>query len=243
MAKSQMTHNGTSQKKYTCIFFDLDHTLWDYETNSAETLTELFHQYDLRGKGIDDCLQFTTKFKDVNTQLWVQFDTGAITSDVIRTERFKRVLEPLGIKDQKLCDDLTHDYLVQCPRKAHVMPYALEILEYLSGQYKLGVITNGFEEIQHRKLESSKLTPYFDHIITSQRAGCRKPSCDIFNFALNCYSIKHHEALMIGDNLITDIGGACSAYIDAVFFNPENISHDGHSAYEIQCLSELRRFL
>jgi YjjG family noncanonical pyrimidine nucleotidase len=242
MAKSQMTQNGTA-KRYSCIFFDLDHTLWDYETNSAETLDELYSQYDLQAKGVSSCDEFTRQFKVVNTKLWDQFDTGVITSDVIRTERFKRVLEPFGINDEGLCDDLTRDYLTLCPRKGHVMPHAVEILDYLSGQYKLSVITNGFEEIQHMKLQSSNLTSYFDHIITSQKAGCRKPSCDIFKFALDCYSIRHHQALMIGDNLITDIGGACNAYIDAVFFNPEKITHDGHSAYEINCLSELRRIL
>ncbi len=238
-----MTNNGTGQKKYNCIFFDLDHTLWDYETNSAETLVELYQQYDLQGKGLDSCDQFITQFKDVNTKLWDQFDTGAITSDVIRTERFKRVLEPFGIRNQTLSDDLTRDYLALCPQKGHVMPYAFEILDYLSEHYTLSVITNGFEEIQHMKLDASKLSPYFDHVITSQKAGCRKPSCDIFKFALDCHSIRHHEALMVGDNLITDIGGACNAYIDAVFFNPEKIEHSGHSAYEIHCLSELRRFL
>lgn len=243
MAKSQITHTGTPAKKYNCIFFDLDHTLWDYETNSRETLIELYFQYGLEAKGVDTCDGFTAQFKDVNTRLWDQFDNGVITSDVIRTERFKQVLEPFGVKDKKLCDDLANDYLAVCPQKANVMPHAFEILDYLSGQYKLSVITNGFEEIQHTKLASSKLTAYFDHIITSQKAGCRKPSCDIFNFALDCNNIKHHEALMVGDNLITDIGGACNAYIDAVFFNPERIVHDGHSAYEINCLSELRRIL
>lgn len=243
MAKSQMTENGTTKKRYNCIFFDLDHTLWDYETNSAETLLELYDQYDLQSKGVSTSSQFTQQFRDVNTKLWVQFDTGAITSDVIRTERFKLVLEPFGVKDQSLCDDLARDYLTICPQKGHVMPHAIEVLDYLSGQYKLSVITNGFEEIQHMKLKSSNLTHYFDHIVTSQRAGSRKPSCAIFNFALDCYNIKNHEALMVGDNLITDIGGACNAYIDAVFFNPEKISHDGHSAYEINCLSELRTIL
>jgi YjjG family noncanonical pyrimidine nucleotidase len=243
MAKGQITHNGTSSKKYACIFFDLDHTLWDYETNSSETLVELYEQHGLEAKGVSSPADFTAQFRIVNTRLWELFDTGVITSEVIRNERFKQVLAPFGISDQKLCDDLAYDYITQCPKKGHVMPYAVEILNYLSASYKLSVITNGFEEIQQMKLEASKLTPYFDYIITSQNAGCRKPSCDIFNFALSCNSIKHHQALMVGDNLITDIGGACNAYIDAVFFNPEKITHTGHSAYEIHCLSELRRFL
>jgi YjjG family noncanonical pyrimidine nucleotidase len=243
MAKSEISRNGAPSKKYTCIFFDLDHTLWDYETNSRETLVELYRQYDLGAKGIDACEDFTAQFKIVNTRLWDLYDNGTITNEVIRNERFKQVLAPFDIVDQKLCDDLAHDYITQCPKKGNVMPYAVEVLDYLSTSYRLTVITNGFEEIQHTKLDSSKLKLYFDHVITSQKAGCRKPSCEIFNFALDCNSIRHHEALMVGDNLITDIGGACNAYIDAVFFNPEKIVHTGHSAYEINCLSELRRIL
>ncbi len=244
MAKSEIkTTNGSSTKKYNCIFFDLDHTLWDYETNSRETLEELYLQYNLQAKGIDTCDQFTTHFTIVNTRLWELLDKGAITSDVIRKQRFKQILENFSIRNEKLCEDLSHDYITESPKKGKLMPYALEVLDYLSDHYELSVITNGFDEIQHTKLQSSNLVAYFDHIITSQRAGSRKPSCEIFNFALSCHGIKNHQAIMVGDNLVTDIGGACSAYIDAVFFNPEKITHDGHSAFEISCLSELKRFL
>jgi putative hydrolase of the HAD superfamily len=243
MAKSEITHNGTSTKKYSCIFFDLDHTLWDYEANSNETLVELFTHYNLQPKGVDSCENFTAQFNIVNTQLWDLYDRGSITSEVIRKERFKQILEAFHIRDEKLCADLSHDYLIQCPRKGYLMPHAIGVLDYLSVHYKLSVITNGFDEIQHLKLQSSNLLPYFDHIVTSQRAGCRKPSCEIFNFALDCNGIKGHQAIMVGDNLITDIGGACNAYIDAVFFNPEKKPHEGHSAHEIECLSELRYIL
>ena len=242
MAKSEITKNGTS-KKYCCIFFDLDHTLWDYEANSSATLVDLYHQYDLQAKGVERYDDFTTQFRVINTKLWDLYDRGAILGDVIRKERFKQILAAFKIHDEKLCEDLSRDYLIECPKKGHLIPHALEVLEYLSTDYKLTVITNGFDDIQHVKMESTKLLPFFDHIITSQRAGCRKPSCEIFTFALNCNGIKNHEAIMVGDNLITDVGGACNAYIDAVYFNPEKISHDGHSAHEINCLSELRRIL
>ena len=243
MAKSEMTHNGTPKKKYSCIFFDLDHTLWDYETNSCDTLIELYSHYGLQEKGIAQCTDFTHQFRVINTKLWDLFDRGIITSEVIRRERFPQILEKFQIRDEKLCIDLAHDYITQCPKRGKLMPHAIETLDYLAQYYQLSVITNGFEEIQHCKLQAGNLTSYFDHIITSERAGHRKPSCEIFNFALNCYGVKNDQAIMIGDNLITDIGGACNAYIDAVFFNPEKIAHDGHKAYEIHSLSELQRFL
>lgn len=234
---------ATTQKKYSCIFFDLDHTLWDYEANSNETLRDLYQQHHLQLKGVDDCEKFTNEFQTVNIELWDLYDKGAITSDVIRNERFKRVLSAFDLRDEKLSSDLSHNYLALCPTKGHLMPYALDVVKYLSMHYRLSVITNGFDEIQHIKMKSTNLLPYFDHVVTSQQAGCRKPSCDIFKFALNCNDIKHHEAIMIGDNLFADIGGACNAYIDAVFFNPLKHTHDGHSAYEIHCLSELRSIL
>jgi putative hydrolase of the HAD superfamily len=242
MAENEMTRMD-KVPRYSCIFFDLDHTLWDYEENSKHTLIELYEQYHLRAKGVDSQEEFTTQFRIINTQLWDLFDRGVIKSEVIRQQRFKKILGHFSIVDEKLCEDLSHDYLIECPKKGHLIPHALSVLEYLAPKYSMSVITNGFEEIQNLKLESSKLLPYFDHIVTSQRAGSRKPSCEIFNFALQCHDIKCHQALMVGDNLLTDIGGACNAYIDAVFFNPEKITHDGHSAHEIHCLSELRTIL
>src|SRR5688572_8635203 len=241
MAKSEMT--DSSPKKYSCIFFDLDHTLWDYETNSRETLAELYNNYDLLAKGVSSCDDFTSQFSIVNTKLWDLYDRGLAGSEVIRKERFKQILQAFDIREDKLCDDLSYDYLDLCPRKGHLMPHALEVLDYLSVHYKLSVITNGFDEIQNMKLQSTNLLPYFGHIVTSQRAGCRKPSCEIFNFALACNGIKNHQAIMVGDNLITDIGGASNAYIDAVFYNPEKTANDGYYAHEIQSLAELRQIL
>lgn len=246
MAKSKMSMNnsvGSRPKKYSCIFFDLDHTLWDYEANSRETLIEIYNQYDLKSKGIETCESFAAQFKIVNTTLWDLYDRGSITSDIIRKERFKQIFQAFHAYEEKLCMDISHDYVTQSPQKGQLMPYAIEILDYLAATYRLSVITNGFEEIQHLKLRSSKLLPYFDHVITSQRAGCRKPSCEIFNFALNTNGIKHHEAIMVGDNLITDIGGASNAYIDTIFFNPEKNRHDSFIVHEINCLSELRGIL
>ena len=179
MAKREMNHTDSRERKYSCIFFDLDHTLWDYETNSRETLVDLYHHYQLLEKGVSSCDDFATQFSIINTKLWDLYDRGLVGSEVIRKERFKQILAAFQIKEEKLCEDLSFNYLELCPRKGHLMPHALEVLDYLSAHYKLSVITNGFDEIQNMKLESTKLLPYFDHIITSQRAGCRKPPTGI----------------------------------------------------------------
>jgi putative hydrolase of the HAD superfamily len=131
-----------------------------------------------------------------------------------------------------------------CPKKGNLMPGAINVLEYLKGRsYQLSVITNGFEEIQHLKLTSGNLHEYFDHIITSQKAGHRKPAQEIFHFALQAHNIQNHEALMVGDNLITDIGGAKKAGIDAVYYNPDRIAHTETMHHEISRLDELLQIL
>ena len=241
---NNVKHNGTvNGKKYKCIFFDLDHTLWDYETNSAEALSELYMSYNLLSKGVPLFQDFHNRFKKVNTDLWNLYDRGLIDSDVIRRERFKQILEPFNAYELKLSEDLSRDYLDICPRKGNLMPYALDILNYLKQHYRLAVITNGFEEIQHQKLTAGNLHSYFDHIITSQKAGFKKPSREIFDCALQLNGITNMEAIMIGDNLITDIGGARNASIDAVFFNSEEIAHNETLYLEIRSLEELRTIL
>lgn len=230
-------------RKYKCIFFDLDHTLWDYETNSAETLLELYEEHDLLSKGVPSFQDFLNRFKTVNTDLWNLYDRGLIDSEVIRRERFKQILEPFNAYEPKLSEDLSREYLDICPCKGNLMPHAIEILTYLAEQYRLAVITNGFEEIQHQKLTAGNLHSYFDHIITSQKAGFKKPSREIFDCALQLNGVTNIEAVMIGDNLITDIGGAKNAAIDAVFLNTAEIVHNEILHFEIRSLEELRTIL
>lgn len=234
---------GRSTKNYKCVFFDLDHTLWDYETNSMLTLQELFVRHALESRGVTVFDEFFQKFRTVNLTLWEQYDTGRITSDVIRRERFKQILEAFGAFDEQLSEELSAEYLTLCPTKCNLMPGAVETLEYLAAHYSLTVVTNGFEEIQNIKLSSGNLHQYFDHVITSQKAGHRKPSREIFEYALRVNGAVNADAIMIGDNLVTDIGGARNASIDAVLFNPEMVSHSIDVHYEITDLSQLRQIL
>jgi len=225
--------------KYKCIFFDLDHTLWDYETNSRETLLEIYDVHTLQEKGVTDFKSFLQEFKRVNAALWELYDHGKIGSEVIRQERFKQILGAFKISDEKLMNELSHEYLHTCPQKGTLMPNTIETLQYLSGKYRLSIITNGFEEIQNTKLNAGNLHTYFDHIVTSQKAGHRKPAPEIFNYTLKMNSISSSEAIMVGDNLVTDIGGARQASIATVFFNPEQIQHQEKVSIEINNLGEL----
>ncbi len=224
---------------YRYIFFDLDHTLWDYETNAQEALEEIFHSFQLREKGVIDLSLFCNRFKEINYKLWDLYDRDLITSATIRSERFKQVLQPFNITSESLLTQLTNEYLRICPTKGALMPHAIETLEYLSSRYSLTIVTNGFEEIQHIKLKSSKVDHFFNHLITVQKSGYRKPAKQMFDFAMQINSAHPHEVIMVGDNLVADVTGAHNACIDAVYYNPSSIIHSETVKYEIKALNEL----
>ena len=230
-------------RSYRCILFDLDHTLWDFETNSHQTLLELYHHYNLENLGVSSFGAFYGTFVEINTKLWELYDLGKITREKIRFERFHGILEKLGVQDTDLSLRLSDEYVAQSPKKSGLIANALEVLDYLHPRYPMTIVTNGFEEIQYTKMESSGLTSYFKNVVTSARAGHKKPAKEIFEFALTEGGFEAHEAVMIGDNLLTDIGGAHNASVDTVFFNPNKISHNEKPHYEIHDLKQLMNIL
>lgn len=229
-------------KRYKCIFFDLDHTLWDYETNSSDTLREMFYLFNLQARDLALPL-FKQCFREVNEYLWNLYDNGKIDSLEIRQSRFVLILNKLGLTDHKLAHDLSAYYLNECPKKTALMPGALVMLQHLVQDYRLTIVTNGFDEVQRTKIIGSGLLPFFDHIITSERAGHKKPAPEIFRFAIEVNGITSRDALMIGDNPLTDIAGANRAAIDSVWFNPEKQNKTCDSSYEINHLTELHSLL
>lgn len=228
---------------YSTLFFDLDHTLWDYETNSRDALQEIYDENNLAGLGVTDFNMFHKQFKKVNDYLWNLYDHGHITSDVIRNERFKQILEAFNAYEELIAEKLSQQYMDISPMKGKLMPHAIETLDYLSKKYALSLITNGFEDVQRIKLESSGITSYFDHMITSQKAGFKKPAKEIFHYALKTNGVSVEQTVMIGDNLSTDIAGAKNASMDIIFYNPEKIKHTEKVNHEIHSLNELCNLL
>ena len=229
-------------KNYKCILFDLDHTLWDYETNSREALSELFREYNLAERGIDE-QEFLKTFYVINNELWDLYDRGLLHRDVIRNERFHKILMAHGVEDYEMSLKFSDDYVSQSPKKKNLMEGCKETLEYLHAKYPMIIITNGFDEIQSTKLSSSGIHHYFKDVVTSARAGHKKPAKEIFEFALRENDFLSAESIMIGDNLLTDIAGAQNAQIDTVFFNPFKIKHNSPVVFEIEKLPELLNFL
>jgi len=230
-------------KSYKCILFDLDHTLWDYETNSREALSELYVQFELKERGILSESDLYKTFYTINNELWDLYDRGMIHRDVIRKDRFHKVLMELGVDDYEMSLKFSDEYLQHSPKKKNLMEGCIETLDYLLPKYPMVIVTNGFDEIQSTKLTSSGIHHYFKDVVTSARAGHKKPAKEIFEFALNENKVEAHETIMIGDNLLTDIAGAKNALIDTVFFNPNRIDHESSVNFEIETLRELKNFL
>jgi putative hydrolase of the HAD superfamily len=230
-------------KQYKSVFFDLDHTLWDYDTNSYETLAELYSEHQISEKVGIEFQNFHDSFQQVNLKLWDQYDRGFIDREVIRNDRFKMVLSELGNEDHNLAFRLGNHYSILSPTKKNLVPNTLEVLNYLLEKYPLYLVTNGFEEMQSTKVESGGIRKYFKDVITSERAGHKKPAKEIFDFTLQLGGLDKEEVIMVGDNLLTDIAGASNAGIDSVLYNPKRELHQEKVTFEITSLLELKSIL
>lgn len=232
-------------KTYTHILFDLDHTLWDFEKNSEETLYTLYEQFGLASFGKFDSSSFYKKYKFVNTRLWDLYNKGRIKQAELRESRFVKTLTGLGLEPHEVPQGLSEAYMELCPTKTAVFPYTFEVLEYLQPKYGLHILTNGFKDAQHIKMTSSNLHSYFKEIVTSECCGYKKPDRRMFEHLLERINVQPEECLMVGDNFECDIEGARDAGIDQVFFNPEKTKRKGSikPTYEINCLSQLKEML
>jgi len=231
------------KKAYQHIFFDLDNTIWDFDQNSKEALTEIYHKYQLFDLGVTSIDVFIEKYRERNEMMWEQYRLGSIDKITLRDKRFALTFWDMGLDAETAPATLADDYLSISPKKTILFPHAHEILTYLAGKYKLHIITNGFEEAQSIKMQESKLVPYFEEVIISEHTGFRKPDNRIFEYALKKTNAKASESIMIGDGLEVDVLGALNAGLDAIYFNPENKKHDEELTFEINSLIELRSIL
>ncbi|WP_338812153.1 YjjG family noncanonical pyrimidine nucleotidase [Bernardetia sp. Wsw4-3y2] len=242
------------------IFFDLDHTLWDFEQNSKQTLFSLYQKYELSDKIInnekisfDDFLkafQTTTKF------LWKQHHEGLVDKVKIRQRRFTHIFEELHKMKKKeelfdrnlytnLLEELENEYQYNCPRQPNLLPFALEMLTYLQSKgYQLHILTNGFEESQKLKLEHSGILHFFKNIVTSDCTGFTKPNPIIFNHALAISNATPQNSIMIGDSFDADILGARSLGMKTIFYNPlKKTPQHSVASYDIACWREIEGIL
>jgi putative hydrolase of the HAD superfamily len=226
------------------LFFDLDHTLWDFEVNSRLALRELFDVFKMESLGVPSFEAFLKVYEFENEKAWALYREGKMKKEVLRTIRFKKALEVFNASDSALEGKLASAYLAISPYKTALIPGTIDLLEYLKAkEYPMHILTNGFEEVQGIKMEHSGLSPYFDHVITSEFIGVQKPDPKAFLGSAKHVGAHLETSYMIGDNLIADVLGAKKVGMNEVYFNPMADEHDHELKYEITSLLELKSIL
>ncbi len=230
--------------KYRHLFFDLDHTLWDFETNAKQTLSQLFLTNELAAKGIPDFELFFERYSYHNERLWDRYTKGFIKQDELRWKRMWLALLDFKLADEPLAKLMAVQFLDLLPTRKSLFPYTIEILQYLQGKnYRMHLVTNGFENVQYNKIKNANLSPFFEQIITSEASGSLKPNKEIFDYAMHKAGAGAEESIMIGDNLDADIQGGINAGIDTIFVNHLNVVPHIQPTYVVYNLKELEDIL
>jgi putative hydrolase of the HAD superfamily len=229
--------------KFKNLFIDLDDTLWDIHQNGKECLEEVYHDYGYA--------QFYPTFEDYynvyfpnNLRLWDLYTKGDIQKEELAVERFLIPVRPFGIDNVEYANKLSADFLDRTTRKTRLIDGTMELLEYLKPRYKMHILSNGFREVQFKKIENSGLRPYFDKIILSEDAGINKPHADMFTYALKNTNSRRDQTIMIGDSWDNDIVGARNSHIAQIWFNPHGIETvDFEPTFKVSKLAEIKGFL
>jgi len=201
------------------VFFDLDHTLWDFDKNSALTFQKIFEMHNV----LVDIEDFLKIYEPINLNYWKLYREERIDKASLRYGRLKDTFDILEYRiEDELIDQLSVDYIVHLASFNHLFDGTIDLLDYLFPKYELHIITNGFEEVQMRKMSSSNISHYFKTITNSEMAGVKKPNPIIFAHALEVANAKPNESIMIGDSYEADILGALNVGYDVIFFNCNN---------------------
>ena len=229
---------------YKDLFFDLDHTLWDFELNSKETMQELYINHQIAALGITDFDAFFNIYTAHNHRLWDRYAKGFIKQEELRWKRIYLSLLDFKIANEQLSKDMSLEFLQILPTKKKLFPHTIEILNYLKEKdYKMHLITNGFESVQIKKIKNAEIAHYFNEVITSETSNSLKPNKEIFEFALKSSNAVLSESIMIGDNETADIQGGINIGMDTVFVNHLKVAPTLPATYTITHLKELEEIL
>jgi putative hydrolase of the HAD superfamily len=228
---------------YQNLFIDLDDTLWDIHRNGRECLEEIYHDYGY-GAFYPTFEEYYNVYMPGNNRLWALYRQGEIRKEELIVERFLAPVRPFGITDPEYAKHLSDDFLDRTTRKTRLIEGAMELLDYLRPKYRLHILSNGFREVQYRKIENSGLTSYFHKIILSEDAGSNKPHPDMFTYALKSTNSRRDQTVMIGDSWDADIVGARNSRIDQIWFNPKGEpATDFQPTFTVGSLAEIREIL
>jgi len=221
------------------VFFDLDHTLWDFEKNSALAFEMILLKHSIAV----DIAEFIKVYVPINAKYWKLFRDDKISQQEMR---YARLREPFDVLGYKIADEtlqvLSEDYISYLPQYNHLYDGAVEVLDYLKEKYTLHIITNGFNDVQAGKIKNANLEHYFTTITNSDMAGCKKPNPQIFEYALNAANADKETSIMIGDCIEADVQGALDFGIDAIYFNEHRLKAH-QSISQINHLLELKNLL
>ena len=225
--------------KITDIFFDLDHTLWDFDANSELAFETIFKK-DHPTIEIKD---FIEKYAPINQACWKLYQYDKITHEELRYNRLKHTFDALEyfVSDAQI-ESIANDYIELLPENNRLFDGTIEVLEYLEKKYKLHIITNGFADVQFKKINNSNMGGFFKTVTNSELAGVKKPNPIIYEYALNLAATKKENSIMIGDCLEADVQGALDAGLDAIFFNDKNIQVE-QNIKQVNHLLELKKYL
>ena len=230
-------------QKYKHLFLDLDDTLWDIHQNSKECLKEVYSDYGF-SEYYETFEDYYNVYMPSNHLLWGLYRHGKISKDELIVERFLVPVREFGIDDAEYAKKLSDDFLERTTRKTKLVDGTMELLNYLKPKYQMHILSNGFREVQYKKIENSGLKPYFDKIILSDEIGVNKPHTEFFTHALEKTNAKPSETIMIGDSWDADIVGAYNSGIDQLWFNPEENRPDVFTpTYCVKTLDEIKSIL
>lgn len=221
------------------VFFDLDHTLWDFDKNSELAFETIFN----RNHPAIETKEFIEKYVPINQSCWALYQFDKITHQELRYNRLKHSFDAINysISDEEI-DIIANDYIRFLPENNHLFEGTMELLDYLKPKYNLHIITNGFADVQFKKINNSKIGSYFQTITNSEMAGVKKPNPIIFDYALDLANAQKENSVMIGDSLEADVQGALDAGLDAIYFNEGKIIVEDHIK-QINHLLELKKYL
>ena len=226
-------------KNITDVFFDLDHTLWDFDKNSALTFDKIFEINNIE----IEINEFLEQYVPINLQYWKLYREDKVSKEDLRFGRLNDAFLALNIAvDSKVILKLADDYIDNLSSFNHLFDHTFEVLDYLKKTYTLHIITNGFEEVQQKKMSKSNILHYFETVTNSEMVGAKKPNPKIFNYALAVSKSKVETSIMIGDSFEADILGAKNIGMDVIYFEVNNINSD-QEIKSVNNLRDLKRYL
>jgi len=207
------------------IFFDLDNTLWDYRRNAKITLEKLYEEYKIQENYGHTFEEFYPFYYESNEQLWADLRDQKVTKDELRARRFPEAFANMGVRNLDFLMEFEKRFVDEVTDTNYVVEGAEEVLEYLKDKYTIHILSNGFEEVTHDKIEKSIVKNYVETITTAEGAGAPKPDAIAFQTALDKAGATKGESVYIGDDWIADMIGATRFGMRAIFFNPLNENH------------------